>query len=129
MRLAILLVIPLLTFFNSCISQEVKQKDIQVLESKEVTVRNVSFGVIGGAVMYYGEQPTDMTFDYGLVLRKHINPKFDIDFNLHYGETKYVVDSLDLSETIPYYGINSTFNVNLIEAFTNKKTYSKISHT
>lgn len=109
------------------LAQEVKEKEIQVIEETEVKVRNVSFGILAGGVMYYGEEPTDLTFDYGVSLRKHINPKFDIDFNVHYGETKYVVDSLDLSESISYYGVNSTFNVNLIEAFTNKETYSLIS--
>lgn len=44
-----------------------------------------------------------MTFDYGLTLRKHISHKFDIDYNLHYGSTKYLVDSLDFSEAISYY--------------------------
>lgn len=103
-----------------------KEKQIEVLETTEITERKTSVGIAGGMVQYFGEQNSESSLDYGFLLRNHISPKFDITFNFHLGEMGYK-DSLDMSQKTTYYGVNSLFKLNLIETFAKKEIPQKIS--
>lgn len=127
MKVLLLILGVSLTFNHFSQNQSLKQKEIQVISEKEVKVRNISIGAFGGVSKFFGEETADLSLDYGFVLKSHINNKFDLDYNLHFGETKYNIPSLDIKESVSYFGANVLFNVNLIETFKNKKTYSKVS--
>jgi hypothetical protein len=103
-----------------------KEKQVEVLETTELETRKISIGLGGGIVQYLGEYTSEMGLDYGLLIRNHINSKFDITYNFHLGDALYK-DSADISQKTSYFGANALFKLNLIEIFTKSEKPKLIS--
>lgn len=103
-----------------------KEKQVEVLETTEVETRKTSIGLAGGIVQYFGEYTSDMGLDYGLLIRSHINNKFDITYNFHLGDMMYK-DSADLSQKTSYFGANALFKLNIVETITKSEKPKLIS--
>lgn len=128
MKLNLLLPVLFISLSSFLYAQEEKEKQIEILEKEELTFRKTSIGAIGGGVFYFGEQASEMTLDYGLTLRNHVSPKFDISFSVHLGEIEYE-DFLDATTTkkTTYSGFDLMFKLNLREAISNSEKPEKIS--
>ena len=103
-----------------------KEKQVEILETTEVETRKTSVGLDGGIVQYMGEYTSEMGLNYGLLIRSHINNKFDITYNFHLGDVLYK-DSADISQKTSYFGANALFKLNLIETFTKAEKPQLIS--
>ena len=126
-QISLILVFFVGVIFNSYSQQFIeKEKQVEVLETTEIETRKTSVGLGAGIVQYFGEYTSEMGLDYGLLIRNHINTKFDITYNFHLGDMLYK-DSADISQKTSYFGVNALFKLNIIETVTKAEKPKLIS--
>ncbi len=101
-------------------------KEVEVFETVEENKRDVSVGAIVGPIKYLGEYASETNLGFGIVIEKHINPKFNMQYNVYSGKVGYT-DSSDVVNNTTYFGLDAMFSANIIELIKDKEENSRFS--
>lgn len=116
----------LLNIFGFSQNTEEVTKKVEVFETVEESKRNVSIGVFGGPIKYLGEYTSETEIGFGVVIEKHYNAKFNMQYNLFKGAIGYT-DSSDREQLTDYFGFDAMASVNLVELIANKDNVGRVS--